>query len=181
MGPSGDQDGNTDPGVFETGGEDAGKGWYLGSASGSTYSILLSACTYIRSDLHEFYQKYRLLRCLLLKNLPLLKLVLGIELDLSEFSPLSKSVSGKTMPSLLSELHSRRSHKPLKPVLPPKELGVELANDFFATINLLCPLLHRPSFYREVSDQTSMLIASWTAVMKILLIHLVAPSLSNTT
>jgi hypothetical protein len=60
MGPSGDQDGNTDPGVFETGGEDAGKGWYLGSASGSI-KIILSACTYIRSDLHEFYQKYRLL------------------------------------------------------------------------------------------------------------------------
>ncbi len=77
-------------------------------------------------------------------------LVLGIELDLSEFSPLSKSVSGKSMPSLLSELHSHRSLKPSNPLLPPKELGVELANDFFATINLLCPLLHRPSFYREV-------------------------------
>jgi hypothetical protein len=76
--------------------------------------------------------------------------VLGIELDLSEFSPLSKSVSGKSIPSLLSELHSHRSRKPVKPLLPPKDLGIELVNDFFATINLLCPLIHRPSFYREV-------------------------------
>lgn len=59
------------------------------------------------------------------------------------------------MPSLLSELHSHRSHKPSKTLLPPKELGVELANDFFATINLLCPLLHRPSFSREVSDRSN--------------------------
>jgi hypothetical protein len=77
--------------------------------------------------------------------------VLGIELDLSEFSPLSKSVSGKSIPSLLSELHSHRSRKPAKPLLPPKDLGIELVNDFFATINLLCPLIHRPSFYREVN------------------------------
>jgi hypothetical protein len=79
-------------------------------------------------------------------------LVLGIELDLSEFSPLSKSVSGKSVPSLLSELHSHRSRKPSKPLLPPKDLGIELVNDFFATINLLCPMLHRPSFYREVKE-----------------------------
>lgn len=32
-GVPGEQDGNTDPGVFESG--DAGKGWYLGCASGS--------------------------------------------------------------------------------------------------------------------------------------------------
>src|SRR5271169_3722325 len=31
----GDQDANADPGVFEVG--DAGKGWYLGSASGSKF------------------------------------------------------------------------------------------------------------------------------------------------
>ena len=31
----GDQDANADPGVFEAG--DAGKGWYLGSASGSKF------------------------------------------------------------------------------------------------------------------------------------------------
>jgi hypothetical protein len=55
------------------------------------------------------------------------------------------------MPSLLSELHSHRSRKPSRPHLPPKDLGIELVNDFFATINLLCPVLHRPSFYREVS------------------------------
>jgi len=83
-------------------------------------------------------------------SLAFLTLVLGIELDLSEFSPLSKSVSGKSIPSLLSELHSHRSRKPEKPILPPRDLGFELVNDFFATINLLCPLLHRPSFHREV-------------------------------
>jgi hypothetical protein len=79
-------------------------------------------------------------------------LVLGIELDLSEFSPLSQPISGKSMPSLLSELYSHRSRRPSTPFLPPKELGLELANDFFSTINLLCPLLHRPSFYKEVRD-----------------------------
>jgi len=79
-----------------------------------------------------------------------LPIVLGIELDLSEFSPLSRPVSGKSIPSLLSELHAHRSRKPVKPLLPPKDLGVELVDDFFATINLLCPLLHKPSFYREV-------------------------------
>lgn len=142
----GDQDANTDPGVFEAG--DAGKGWYLGSASGSKFFdwnpnslvIYMNSIKNTASSGNSY--RYSLL-------IP----VLGIELDLSEFSPLSKSVSGKSMPSLLSELHSHRSRKPSKPLLPPKELGIELANDFFATINLLCPLLHRPSFYREV--QTS--------------------------
>ena len=42
IGHPGDQDTNTDPGLFEIG--DAGKGWYLGSASGSN-SILSSKLT----------------------------------------------------------------------------------------------------------------------------------------
>jgi hypothetical protein len=139
----GDQDANADPGVFEAG--DAGKGWYLGSASGSKFFDWSAdgLVVYMNSIKNTASSGNSYLNLFLI-------LVLGIELDLSEFSPLSKSVSGKSMPSLLSELHSHRSHKPSKPLLPPKELGVELANDFFATINLLCPLLHRPSFYREV-------------------------------
>ena len=139
----GDHDANTDPGVFEAG--DAGKGWYLGAASGSKFFDWSpdSLVIYMNSIKNTASSGNSYLCSLLI-------LVLGIELDLSEFSPLSKSVSGKSMPSLLSELHSHRSNKPSKPLLPPKELGIELANDFFATINLLCPLLHRPSFYREV-------------------------------
>ena len=178
MGIAGDQDANTDPGVFEAGGEDAGKGWYLGSASGSIspFSSYPLTCLviYMNSIKNTASSGAPLI-------FMFLTVVLGIELDLSEFSPLSKSVSGKAMPSLLSELHSHRSRKPSKPSLPPKELGVELANDFFATINLLCPLLHRPSFYREVIFRHSTLIISWTDVMTILRTPQVAPSLSNTT
>jgi hypothetical protein len=145
LGGQGDQDANTDPGVFESG--DAGKGWYLGCASGSTSLIILyllkNLVIYMNSIKNTASSGTSLSFRYLIE-------VLGIELDLSEFSPLSKSVSGKAIPSLLSELHSHRSRKPVKPVLPPKDLGIELVNDFFATINLLCPLIHRPSFYREV-------------------------------
>jgi hypothetical protein len=142
-----DQDANADPGVFEAG--DAGKGWYLGCASGSIYysfSYSLIAIVVYMNSIKNTASSGSHPHFLL----ALLTLVLGIELDLSEFSPLSRSVSGKSIPSLLSELHSHRSRKPGKPVLPPRDLGIELVNDFFATINLLCPLLHRPSFYREV-------------------------------
>jgi hypothetical protein len=110
-----------------------------------------------------------------------LNLVLGIELDLSEFSPLSKSAAGKSTPSLLSELHSHRARKPVKPLLPPKDLGVELVDDYFASINLLCPLLHRPSFYREVCSPAMSANASSIAAMKILPIPLAAPLWSSTT
>jgi len=37
LGGNGDQEANAEPGVFETG--DAGKGWYLGSASGSNLPV----------------------------------------------------------------------------------------------------------------------------------------------
>ena len=52
LGGNGDQDANADPGVFETG--DAGKGWYLGSASGSTpppaiSSMLMISVIYMNS------------------------------------------------------------------------------------------------------------------------------------
>jgi hypothetical protein len=53
--PVADQD-NTDPGIFEAGGEDAGKGWYLGSASGSISTTL--GFPEISSGLHELYQEY---------------------------------------------------------------------------------------------------------------------------
>lgn len=43
LGGQGDQDANTDPGVFESG--DAGKGWYLGCASGSNSPLFY--CIYI--------------------------------------------------------------------------------------------------------------------------------------
>lgn len=43
LGGQGDQDANTDPGVFESG--DAGKGWYLGCASGSNTIISLCMLT----------------------------------------------------------------------------------------------------------------------------------------
>ena len=44
-----DQEANTDPGVFEA--DDAGKGWYLGSASGSTPSCatMLTLVVYMNS------------------------------------------------------------------------------------------------------------------------------------
>lgn len=55
LGGSGDQEANADPGVFETG--DAGKGWYLGSASGSK---LRAFSANDLSDLHEFNKEYSL-------------------------------------------------------------------------------------------------------------------------
>ena len=39
-GAQGDHEANTDPGVFESG--DAGKGWYLGCASGSGSPFFLA-------------------------------------------------------------------------------------------------------------------------------------------
>ena len=39
---SGEQEANAEPGVFETG--DAGKGWYLGSASGSNLPVYFLEC-----------------------------------------------------------------------------------------------------------------------------------------
>ena len=55
--PVGDVDPDTNPGVFEAG--DAGKGWYLGCASGSTHSFL---CHLQNSGLHELYQKHCVIR-----------------------------------------------------------------------------------------------------------------------
>jgi hypothetical protein len=52
---NGDQEANAEPGVFETG--DAGKGWYLGSASGSNIPVHCLEFANDLSDLHEFHQE----------------------------------------------------------------------------------------------------------------------------
>ena len=51
---SAEQDAATDPGIFEVG--DAGKGWYLGSASGSMAMWLSHKL--MNSGLYEFYQEH---------------------------------------------------------------------------------------------------------------------------